>query len=921
MFNAGTISATGGDAIFFTAIGGGGGGNTLTLASGSVINGTVQGAGADTLQLGGSANAAFDVGQIGADRPNRGFQTFNKIGASTWTLTGVGAQDWTVTGGVLALGAISALGAGNTVVLGGGELLSLVSGTVAGNIVSDAHHTNVIAAASGKTFTLDPDGGASFIAFAPGTTTVFGSPTDDGTVVVASAHEFTSPNARVVVAGGTLRSGGNITLSDALGSMRSTTVDAGATLDFSPAPLAVVNNLAGAGVVELGDKGLPPAIILNGDFATGGFASSVFGGVIEGARGVWFGPQGHGGGGITLDGDNTFTGGSTILRNQTVQLGDGGATGSLVGNVFFTSTIGPKSPTLGVLAFDRIAGLHLRGRDQRPWRRRANRLRRADSDSGQDLQGIDDGRGRRADRRRLAHLDVADPRPRRHARRLWQGRRFHRRRGGDDRAGRRTPFSTLNVAGDVHFLSGSTYVVNVNAAGQTDAIAVTGKATISGGTVDVAAAAGVYSPATRYTIITAQHGVAGTFDALSITSSLAFLTPTLSYDARDVFLTLTANAATFPSVALTPNQAATAGALQAQGGGPLYEAVLGQSAAGARAAFDALSGEIHPSAVSGAFADSRLPREAILDRLASPLGAVGGGATGFAAMNAIVGPTVPANVFTSWGQAFASSGHIGGDGNAATLDRSLGGFILGVDGSFDNRYRIGVAGGYTQSTISVDARGSSGNVDSTFGGVYGGASFEALQLRAGALYTYNRYGTDRSIAFPGFADTASAGYGGDTLQAFGEAGWRVAVNGLAGAASIEPFVGALAMRIDTASFAEAGGVAALNGASQGYDFGATTLGLRGEATMFSNVPLLARGLIGWRHVFGDTTPTSVLAFASAPSLPFSIAGAPIARDSMLLEAGFDWRVSPNATVGVFYSGDLAARDADNAIKARFEIVF
>ena len=159
---------------------------------------------------------------------------------------------------------------------------------------------------------------------------------------------------------------------------------------------------------------------------------------------------------------------------------------------------------------------------------------------------------------------------------------------------------------------------------------------------------------------------------------------------------------------------------------------------------------------------------------------------------------------------------------------------------------------------------------STFGGVYGGASFEALQLRAGALYTYNRYGTDRSIAFPGFADTASAGYGGDTLQAFGEAGWRVAVNGLAGAASIEPFVGALAMQIDTASFAEAGGVAALNGASQGYDFGATTLGLRGEAThVLANVPLLARGHGRLAPCVRRHTPTSVLAFASAPSLPFS----------------------------------------------------
>jgi outer membrane autotransporter protein len=232
-----------------------------------------------------------------------------------------------------------------------------------------------------------------------------------------------------------------------------------------------------------------------------------------------------------------------------------------------------------------------------------------------------------------------------------------------------------------------------------------------------------------------------------------------------------------------------------------------------------------------------------------------------------------------------------------------------------------VAAGYTQSTLSVDARNSSGSIDSTFAGLYGGASFNALQLRAGALYSDNRFGTDRTIAFPGFGDTASAGYGGDTLQAFGEAGWRMPLSGLAGPASIEPFVGALAMHIDTASFAESGGVSALSGGSQGYDYGATTLGIRGETTLFSNVPLLARGLLGWRHVFGDVTPASILAFESAPSIPFSIAGAPIAQDALMIEAGFDWRLTKNATFGVYYSGALAVRDEDNAIKGKFEVVF
>ena len=48
-------------------------------------------------------------------------------------------------------------------------------------------------------------------------------------------------------------------------------------------------------------------------------------------------------------------------------------------------------------------------------------------------------------------------------------------------------------------------------------------------------------------------------------------------------------------------------------------------------------------------------------------------------------------------------------------------------------------------------------------------------------------------------------------------------------------------------------------------------------------------MLGWRHVFGDVTPTSTLAFASAPSIPFAVAGAPIARDALAVEAGLDWR--------------------------------
>ena len=80
-------------------------------------------------------------------------------------------------------------------------------------------------------------------------------------------------------------------------------------------------------------------------------------------------------------------------------------------------------------------------------------------------------------------------------------------------------------------------------------------------------------------------------------------------------------------------------------------------------------------------------------------------------------------------------------------------------------------------------------------------------------------------------------------------------------------------------------------------------------------------MIGWEHVFGGETPTSTLAFASDPLIPFSIAGAPIARDALALEVGVDWRLTANVKLGVTYSGRLASSASDNAIKAKLEANF
>ncbi len=153
---------------------------------------------------------------------------------------------------------------------------------------------------------------------------------------------------------------------------------------------------------------------------------------------------------------------------------------------------------------------------------------------------------------------------------------------------------TLTVNGNVTFLPGSFYQVEANAAGQSDKIVASGIATLTGGTVQVLAENQAYARQTRYTILTANGGVSGTF--ANVTSNLAFLTPTLSYDPNDVFLTLNRNDTTFSSVAQTPNQRAVAGALDRSPlFSPLVQAVVNLTGPSALRAFDALSGEIHGS--------------------------------------------------------------------------------------------------------------------------------------------------------------------------------------------------------------------------------------------------------------------------------------------------------------------------------------
>ncbi|MBV9954552.1 MAG: autotransporter domain-containing protein, partial [Pseudolabrys sp.] len=185
IFNAGTVTGTGGTAINFAF----GFANTLTIAPTSVINGNVVGNGSDIFQLGGSGTGNFNLANIGVGKQYDGFAIFNKVGDSTWILSGTGTQSWNVQGGTLG---------GNFTVEG----LSVANGgTLApGNPIGTFNVNGNISFAAGSIYAVDvTSAGQNDKIVAAGTATLTG-----GTVQVhAITNSFgTSTTYTILTANG-----------------------------------------------------------------------------------------------------------------------------------------------------------------------------------------------------------------------------------------------------------------------------------------------------------------------------------------------------------------------------------------------------------------------------------------------------------------------------------------------------------------------------------------------------------------------------------------------------------------------------------------------------------------------------------------------------------------------------------------------
>lgn len=340
----GQVTQTGGDVRIFAGcgdaarcaslnIGNQGGTGTYDISGGSLTfdgpgffilgRNDVANASTGTLNLSGSGVVSVNQGTLivgnNLASSNPGSGTINQSGgtlvvanAVTMYLAGSGNGTYNLLGGTLQIGGTSL--SHHYLNQAGTYAFNLGGGTV--QVLGTALITDVDATLlAGTMSTIDTNGlGATWSGILSGAGGLAKS--GAGTLVLAAANSY---GGATTISAGTLQMG----IAGALPSGTNLTVNAGGTLDMAGFGTSV-GDLAGDGTIVNGGAPL----------TAGAAADTTFGGVISGTGG--FIKQGSGT--LTLAGANTYTGGTTIAAG-TLQLGAGGSSGSVVGDIDNAGTL------------------------------------------------------------------------------------------------------------------------------------------------------------------------------------------------------------------------------------------------------------------------------------------------------------------------------------------------------------------------------------------------------------------------------------------------------------------------------------------------------------------------------------------------------------------------------------------------------
>ena len=824
------------------------------------------------------------------------------VGTGRLRLSGVNLYTGgtTISRGILEIGNIGSLSTGPVTIIGQPTfpalgLRSTVSGTLTNSFILQGGNV-AISATTGQTLTL-ASGSFTFA----NTTTEFGTSTDTGTIIFSPTSVTVGPNMALEVDGGTLRAG-NSQLA-AITALMETFVGRGAILDFNdrlPFPGGGIATLFGSGRVLTGANAATNLRIGQG----------VFSGVIDGGGSVTVSARESLNGMLILTGANTYSGGTSIDPGHTLQLGDGGTSGSIQGSVIND----------GKLTFNRSNTYVFDGVISGPGALQqigngntiltsvntytgvttvnAGVLSVNGSTASSPLTAVNAG-GTLSGTGVVGNTTV---------------------NGGSFAPGDGTPASSITVAGNLALQSGAMYVVMLNPATSSFAN-VTGTATLGSATVNAFYAHGSYI-SKQYTILTAGS-VSGRFSSLVNSNLPAGFSTSLSYDPTHAYLDLTLGfAGPNPSGGLNGNQQAIGNALinffNTTGGIPLVFGTLTPNG------LSQASGESATGSQQTTFNAMNQFMGVMTDPFIAGRGdgfGASGGASGYASTqktgavrdaNAMFlkAPVVPFEQrWSTWTAGFGGSQTT--DGNTAVgsnnTTSSVYGTAVGADYRFspDTIAGFALAGGGTSFGV---AGSGSGHSDLFQTGAFVRHNAGPTYISAVLAYGWQDITTNRTVTIAG-SDQLQARFNANAFSGRLEGGYRFVAPVVGGGIGITPYLAAQFTTFDLPAYAESvlsgANIFALGYGAKDVTDTRSELGIRADKSYaMQNAILTLRGGIAWAHDY-DPNRSIAATFRTLPGASFVVNGAAQASDSALTTASAELKWTSNWSVAATFEGEFS----------------
>jgi fibronectin-binding autotransporter adhesin len=505
--------------------------------------------------------------------------------------------------------------------------------------------------------------------------------------------------------------------------------------------------------------------------------------------------------------------------------------------------------------------------------------------------------------------------------------------------------STFTINGDLTLDAGARWEIDVRDTGAVDHATVAGTVQLGGELVVTGSNRGNYPDTGSWRFLDAGL-VTGTFS--SVTDNLAFFNTRVEYGADFVDLQLIRNGIGFSDVALSQNQRAVAGAIELMGNAhPVKRYVNGLDVPGARAAFNALSGDsllanvVAPARFGGAFAQT-------LQRRNNRLGGASGGPddaiaqfdTRYATLRAggqvdLLGTLATQDAAAAVAGVVplpaASSSRIDGvwlESRQVTQNENANNAIgnaaaeftgtmttLGIDGYWGDDVILGVAISQAAGSASFDNRDASVDVDGVILGTYGRWNL-GDSLHAKFAFSLGQFDNAATRAVPVGGTVMASATAVGVLGASAEAGWTLR----AGKWGLRPYSQIAIERALSGQYTETGGQAALYVDEASIDV------MRFGAGVDASRPwLIGRGqwaqllvAAGIEQPLGGGQAAQKGAFADS-GVAYTVNGA--SHDSMTFALGIsgEWYFGRNIAVGAGYQLRAGGDDSEQGVIASLNL--